>query len=146
MFCRRRPDHQDHGFQHSFSNHSPYWCHCHCGLSGFRFSGGRNSTECGRNSGVQTLRLKTYGLVVLRADKAWRVQTGSLGIILHLMQSWLATKELRSRKCGAISTLDAVYLQLQIPGVKIKVITHGMPRAGNQAFADYMHTSLTPAA
>ncbi|KDN44334.1 hypothetical protein RSAG8_05598, partial [Rhizoctonia solani AG-8 WAC10335] len=56
MFCRRRPDHQDHGFQHSFSNHSPYWCHCHCGLSGFRFSGGRNSTECGRNSGVQSLR------------------------------------------------------------------------------------------
>ncbi|CAE6342437.1 unnamed protein product [Rhizoctonia solani] len=45
---------------------------------------------------------------------------------------------------GAISFLDAIYLQLHIlSGVAIKVVTHGMPRVGNQAFADYVDSHLS---
>ncbi|KIM35591.1 hypothetical protein M413DRAFT_79247 [Hebeloma cylindrosporum] len=46
---------------------------------------------------------------------------------------------------AAIALLDGVYLPLHISGVSFKVIGYGMPRVGNQAFADYVdaHLSLT---
>ncbi|KAI0075335.1 lipase [Panus rudis PR-1116 ss-1] len=46
---------------------------------------------------------------------------------------------------GAIALLDGVYLPLHISGVSFRTITYGMPRVGNQAFADYVdsHLSLT---
>ncbi|CUA77084.1 Lipase [Rhizoctonia solani] len=44
---------------------------------------------------------------------------------------------------GAISFLDAIYFKLHIPGVVIKVVTHGMPRVGNQAFANYIDSNLS---
>ncbi|KAJ7065269.1 Alpha/Beta hydrolase protein [Mycena amicta] len=37
---------------------------------------------------------------------------------------------------GAIALLDSVYLPLHISGVTFRTITYGMPRVGNQAFAD----------
>ncbi|KAJ7623654.1 Alpha/Beta hydrolase protein [Roridomyces roridus] len=40
---------------------------------------------------------------------------------------------------GAIALLDAVYLQLHLPpSVKITAVTYGLPRVGNQGFADYV--------
>ncbi|GJE91299.1 lipase family protein [Phanerochaete sordida] len=46
---------------------------------------------------------------------------------------------------AAITLLDAVYLPLHISGVSFKTIGYGLPRVGNQAFADYVdaHLALT---
>ncbi|KAK0484103.1 Alpha/Beta hydrolase protein [Armillaria luteobubalina] len=46
---------------------------------------------------------------------------------------------------GAIALLDRVYLDLQLPTVSVSVISYGMPRVGNQAFADYVdaHVSVS---
>ena len=39
---------------------------------------------------------------------------------------------------AAIALLDAVYLPLQISGITTRFIGYGLPRIGNQAFADYI--------
>jgi len=46
---------------------------------------------------------------------------------------------------AAIALLDGVYLPLHISGVTFRTIGYGMPRVGNQAFANYVdaHLSLT---
>ncbi|KAJ7102988.1 lipase [Mycena crocata] len=47
---------------------------------------------------------------------------------------------------GSLALLDAVYLPLHLPSsIKFNAITYGLPRVGNQAFADYVdaHLSLT---
>ncbi|KAF9454436.1 lipase class 3 family protein [Macrolepiota fuliginosa MF-IS2] len=46
---------------------------------------------------------------------------------------------------AAIALLDGIYLPLHITGVTFKTIAYGMPRVGNQEFADYVdaHISLT---
>ncbi|KAF8887329.1 lipase class 3 family protein [Infundibulicybe gibba] len=46
---------------------------------------------------------------------------------------------------AAIALLDGVYLPLHIPGATFTTIGYGMPRVGNQAFANYVdaHLSLT---
>ncbi|KAF8164407.1 lipase class 3 family protein [Pholiota molesta] len=46
---------------------------------------------------------------------------------------------------AAIALLDGVYLPLHISGVRFRVIGYGLPRVGNQAFADYVdvHLALT---
>ncbi|QRV84521.1 Lipase (class 3) [Ceratobasidium sp. AG-Ba] len=36
---------------------------------------------------------------------------------------------------GAISLIDALYLSINLPSATLKVVTHGMPRVGNPAFA-----------
>ncbi|KAJ6474669.1 lipase [Mycena vitilis] len=38
---------------------------------------------------------------------------------------------------GAISLIDSVYLPLHITGVTFRTVVYGLPRVGNQAFADY---------
>lgn len=44
---------------------------------------------------------------------------------------------------GAISLLDSVYLPLHLPaGTSFKTITYGLPRVGNQAFANYVDGKL----
>ncbi|KAH7337832.1 Alpha/Beta hydrolase protein [Rhizoctonia solani] len=43
---------------------------------------------------------------------------------------------------GAIAFLDALHFLLHIPEPKIKVVTHGMPRVGNQEFANYFDNHL----
>ncbi|EUC63673.1 lipase, partial [Rhizoctonia solani AG-3 Rhs1AP] len=43
---------------------------------------------------------------------------------------------------GAISFLDALCISQNIPKAKIKVVTHGMPRVGNRAFANYIDKRL----
>lgn len=46
---------------------------------------------------------------------------------------------------AALALLDGVFLPLHISGVSFRTIGYGMPRVGNQAFADYVdsHISLT---
>ncbi|KIJ93133.1 hypothetical protein K443DRAFT_646862 [Laccaria amethystina LaAM-08-1] len=46
---------------------------------------------------------------------------------------------------AALALLDSVYLPLHISGVTFRTVGYGMPRVGNQAFADYVdaHLSLT---
>ncbi|CUA68352.1 Lipase [Rhizoctonia solani] len=36
---------------------------------------------------------------------------------------------------AAVSLIDALYLSIHLPSVKLKVVTHGMPRVGNREFA-----------
>jgi hypothetical protein len=43
---------------------------------------------------------------------------------------------------AAVALLDAVYLQLQLPSVQIKTFGYGMPRVGNQDFADFVDQLL----
>ncbi|KAI1789316.1 lipase [Ganoderma leucocontextum] len=39
---------------------------------------------------------------------------------------------------AALALLDAVYLPLHIPGITTRFVGYGLPRVGNQAFADYV--------
>jgi len=39
---------------------------------------------------------------------------------------------------GALSLLDLIYLNLAMPDVKMNFVAFGLPRVGNQAFADYV--------
>ncbi|KAK0466790.1 alpha/beta-hydrolase [Desarmillaria tabescens] len=43
---------------------------------------------------------------------------------------------------GAIALLDGVYLDLQLPSASVSVVSYGMPRVGNQAFADYVDANV----
>ena len=44
---------------------------------------------------------------------------------------------------AALSLLDAVYLPLHIKGVSFQTVLYGLPRVGNQAFADYVDAHVT---
>jgi len=44
---------------------------------------------------------------------------------------------------AALSLLDSVYLPLHLTGVSFKSILYGLPRVGNQAFANYASTGST---
>ena len=43
---------------------------------------------------------------------------------------------------AALALLDGVYLSLQLPGVTVNVVNYGMPRVGNQAFANFVDSQL----
>ncbi|KAK0484104.1 alpha/beta-hydrolase [Armillaria luteobubalina] len=43
---------------------------------------------------------------------------------------------------GALALLDGVYLDLQLPSATVSVFSYGMPRVGNQAFADYVDANV----
>lgn len=43
---------------------------------------------------------------------------------------------------AALAVLDGVYLPLNIPDVNFRTIGYGMPRVGNQAFADYVDANV----
>ena len=45
---------------------------------------------------------------------------------------------------AALALLDSVYLQLHVPaGTSLTVISYGMPRVGNAAFANYVDATLS---
>lgn len=45
---------------------------------------------------------------------------------------------------GAIATLDSLYFKLNLPStISIKAVTYGLPRVGNQAFADLIDSKIT---
>ncbi|KAL0953904.1 hypothetical protein HGRIS_005071 [Hohenbuehelia grisea] len=43
---------------------------------------------------------------------------------------------------GALALLDSVYLPLHLESIDISTVVYGMPRVGNQAFADYVDSKL----
>ena len=46
---------------------------------------------------------------------------------------------------AALALLDGLYLSLNLPNTEVRVIGYGMPRVGNQAFANWVdeHLHLT---
>ncbi|KAG9089621.1 hypothetical protein FS749_001191 [Ceratobasidium sp. UAMH 11750] len=44
---------------------------------------------------------------------------------------------------GAVSLLDALFLELHLPSTKLRVVTYGMPRVGNLNFADLIDSHIT---
>jgi predicted lipase len=43
---------------------------------------------------------------------------------------------------AALALLDGLFLSLNLPSVTVKVVGYGMPRVGNQAFADFVDNQL----
>jgi len=43
---------------------------------------------------------------------------------------------------AAIALLNGIYLKHNLPDISIKVIGYGLPRVGNQAFADYVDANI----
>jgi Lipase (class 3) len=78
------------------------------------------------------------------------MHTRTASDILTAVQETLSTQGLSSVTVvghslgGALALLDGVYLSLQLPeNIAVKVISYGMPRVGNQAFADYVDSQLS---
>jgi predicted lipase len=70
--------------------------------------------------------------------------------ILSAVQNTLSTKGLSTVTVvghslgGALALLDGVFFSLQLPeNVTVKVTSYGMPRVGNQAFADFVDSKLS---
>ena len=70
--------------------------------------------------------------------------------ILSVVQNTLSTKNTSSVTVvghslgGALALLDGVFLSLQLPkNVTVKVMSYGMPRVGNQAFANFVDSQLS---
>ena len=70
--------------------------------------------------------------------------------ILSAVQETLSTQGLSSVTVvghslgAALALLDGIFFSLQLPeGVTVKVINYGMPRVGNQAFADFVDSQLS---
>ena len=70
--------------------------------------------------------------------------------ILSAVQATLSTQGLSSVTVvghslgAALALLDGIFFSLQLPeGVTVKVISYGMPRVGNQAFADFVDSQLS---
>jgi hypothetical protein len=43
---------------------------------------------------------------------------------------------------GALAVLEGVFLRTQLPSASVKVVTYGLPRVGNQAFADWVDAHI----
>ena len=70
--------------------------------------------------------------------------------ILAIVQNTLSMKNTSSVTVvghslgGALALLDGIFLSLQLPkSVTVKVISYGMPRVGNQAFANLVDSQLS---
>jgi predicted lipase len=44
---------------------------------------------------------------------------------------------------GALALLDGVFLSLKLPSATVRVVSYGMPRVGNQAFANFVDSQLS---
>ena len=78
------------------------------------------------------------------------VYTSTASTILSAVQNTLSTQGLSSVTVvghslgGALALLDGVFFSLQLPkDVTVKVISYGMPRVGNQAFANFVDRQLS---
>jgi len=75
------------------------------------------------------------------------VQASTATDVLNAVQSTLDTHGtnnviLASHSLGAATALlDAVFLQVHLPSITFKVVNFGLPRVGNQAFANYVDAS-----
>ncbi|KAJ7089807.1 lipase [Mycena belliarum] len=76
-----------------------------------------------------------------------RVHSGFADEQLKTASSILAAVQTALEKynaSGAIALLDSVYLPLHLPAfVKVNTVAYGLPRVGNQAFADYVDAHLS---
>ena len=72
------------------------------------------------------------------------VTTGhSLGIAIFVRHRCRSTTDVRCLTGAAISLLDALYIPLHIPSANVKFVGYGLPRVGNQAFADYVDANFS---
>ena len=78
------------------------------------------------------------------------MHTSTASTILSAVQNTLSTQRLSSVTVvghslgGALALLDGVFFSLQLPkDVTVKVISYGMPRVGNQAFANFVDRYLS---
>ena len=68
--------------------------------------------------------------------------------ILSAVQKTLSTKDTSSVTVvghslgAALALLDGVSLSLKLPSAMVTVVNYGMPRVGNQAFADFVDSQL----
>ncbi|KAN0121614.1 Alpha/Beta hydrolase fold [Russula decolorans] len=79
-----------------------------------------------------------------------REQASTASAILSAVQNTLSTQGLSSVTVvghslgGALALLDGVFFSLQLPkDVTVNVISYGMPRVGNQAFANFVDRQLS---
>lgn len=79
-----------------------------------------------------------------------REQASTASGILSAVQNTLSTTGLSSVTVvghslgGALALLDGVFFSLQLPkNVTVTVTSYGMPRVGNQAFADFVDSQLS---
>ncbi|KAF8493055.1 lipase [Russula emetica] len=77
-------------------------------------------------------------------------QASTASGILSAVQNTLSTRGLSSVTVvghslgAALALLDGVFFSLQLPeNVTVKVISYGMPRVGNQAFANFVDSQLS---
>ncbi|KAF9026314.1 alpha/beta-hydrolase [Hymenopellis radicata] len=74
---------------------------------------------------------------------------GSLKQILAAVESAMSTHSTSTVTVvghslgGGIALIGGVYLDLQLPSANVSVVTYGMPRVGNQEFADYVDAHLS---
>ena len=54
----------------------------------------------------------------------------------------VTTLTLRLETGAAIGLLDAIYLPLHIPNLTTRFVGYGLPRVGNQHFADYVDAAV----
>lgn len=78
------------------------------------------------------------------------MHTRTASAILAAVNDTLSTQGLSSVTVvghslgGALALLDGVYLSLQLPeNTAVKVVSYGMPRVGNQAFANFVDSQLS---
>ncbi|ELU43389.1 lipase domain-containing protein [Rhizoctonia solani AG-1 IA] len=95
-------------------------------------------------------RVVFYNHAVQVHDGFMKAQAATATTILAGVKSLLsahsATKVLAIGHSlgGAIATLDALYFRINLPPtVSIKAVTFGLPRVGNQAFADLIDSQIT---
>ncbi|CAE6439007.1 unnamed protein product [Rhizoctonia solani] len=72
--------------------------------------------------------------------------TTILASVKYLLNAHSANKVLATGHSlgGAIATLDALYFKLNLPSTTlIKAVTFGLPRVGNQAFANLIDSQIT---
>ncbi|KAJ7886069.1 alpha/beta-hydrolase [Mycena leptocephala] len=94
------------------------------GLDPTLFPGLSSSIEV--HSGFANEHAKTAALVLAAVQKALsQFDVKKVTLVGH------------SLGCAALSLIESVYLPLQITGVTFRTIVYGMPRVGNQAFADH---------
>ncbi|EKM50556.1 uncharacterized protein PHACADRAFT_152637 [Phanerochaete carnosa HHB-10118-sp] len=79
------------------------------------------------------------------ADEQAKTATQILSAVQTTISRFGATKvTIAGHSLGAaISLLDSVYLPLHLSGVSFQTILYGLPRVGNQAFANYVDAHVT---
>ncbi|KAJ7497936.1 lipase [Mycena galericulata] len=106
-------------------------------LNPILFPGIENDVQVHSGFMEEQAKTATYVLAAVKMALA-RYGTSSVTMVGHSLVSF--------EHRGAIALLDSVYLPLHLPpSTKFTTVVYGLPRVGNQAFANYVdaHLSLT---